>query len=316
VAAGDGTSFRTLPGFEGTLELIRHSWSRGEKLASTVARLQLGPTVSLAELETDQSLLPPIGHAEPTRLLISGTGLTHFGSAEARDRMHQAAHHQAAGASDSMKMFLLGLEGGKPATPDAHGVQPEWFYKGTGNSLVPPGGDFEVPGFHLSVAEEPEIVSIYAVDSSGQVWRVGYALGNDLSDHVTEQSNYLYLAHSKLLPCSIGPELVVGDLPPEIFGQSRVIRENRVLWSGDFASGEANMCHSLRNLEEHHFKYPRHRVPDTVHAHFLGCPVMSFNAGIRVQSGDVLEIEVPLFGHPLRNRVTQVASVPPEVRAL
>lgn len=43
--------------------------------------------------------------------------------------MHQAA---AAGTTtDSMRMFLLGLKGGKPADGEI-GVQPEWFYKGDG----------------------------------------------------------------------------------------------------------------------------------------------------------------------------------------
>jgi hypothetical protein len=36
-----------------------------------------------------------------------------------------------------MRMFLEGLEGGKPA-PGAEGQQPEWFYKGDGTQLVAP----------------------------------------------------------------------------------------------------------------------------------------------------------------------------------
>ena len=67
------------------------------------------------------------GHA---RIWLTGTGLTHLGSAEARDRMHAKA--QAADASDSMKMFRMGLEGGK-MQGEGPGVQPEWFYKGDGS---------------------------------------------------------------------------------------------------------------------------------------------------------------------------------------
>ena len=40
---------------------------------------------------------------------------------------------------------------------------------------------------------------------------LGFALGNEFSDHVTERVNYLYLAHSKLRWCSFGPELRVGE---------------------------------------------------------------------------------------------------------
>ena len=43
-----------------------------------------------------------------------------------------------------MKMFNLGLEGGKPEDGSA-GVQPEWFYKGDGSVIVKPGGTFMSP---------------------------------------------------------------------------------------------------------------------------------------------------------------------------
>ena len=33
--------------------------------------------------------------------------------------------------------------------------------------------------------------------------RIGFSLGNEFSDHETEQINYLYLAHSKLRNCSV-----------------------------------------------------------------------------------------------------------------
>ena len=57
-------------------------------------------------------ILAPIEHPDTARMLLTGTGLTHLGSADARDKMHAKAH--AADASDSMKMFRLGLESGKP----------------------------------------------------------------------------------------------------------------------------------------------------------------------------------------------------------
>ena len=39
--------------------------------------------------------------------------------------------------TDSMKMFRLGVEGGKPA-PGKIGTAPEWFYKGTGTISARP----------------------------------------------------------------------------------------------------------------------------------------------------------------------------------
>ncbi len=66
-------------------------------------------------------------------MYLTGNRLTHTGSASARDSMHA----DTAGMSDSMKMFRMGLEGGKPK-PGETGVQPEWFYKGNGFNAVAP----------------------------------------------------------------------------------------------------------------------------------------------------------------------------------
>src|SRR5262249_37947790 len=78
-------------------------------------------------LESDWLLLPPYQHPEPARCLVPGTGLTHKASADNR----QAMHKNPAEISDSMRMYLSGLEGGRPA-PGTIGVAPEWFYKGCG----------------------------------------------------------------------------------------------------------------------------------------------------------------------------------------
>jgi hypothetical protein len=69
---------------------------------------------------------------------LTGTGLTHLGSASARDAMHAKLAAGAETLTDSMKMFRMGLEGGRPG-PGAVGVQPEWFYKGNGHTAAAPG---------------------------------------------------------------------------------------------------------------------------------------------------------------------------------
>ena len=92
-------------------------------------------------------------------------------------------------------------------------MQPEWFYKGDGSCLVAPEQGLPMPGFARDGGEEPEIAGIYMISPDGMPFRIGYALGNEFSDHVTERENYLWLAHSKLRACSVGPELLVGELP-------------------------------------------------------------------------------------------------------
>ena len=59
-----------------------------------------------------------------------------------------------------MKIFRMGIEGGKPGK-NKIGVMPEWFFKGVGTCVVAPGGALPLPGFALAGAEEPEIVGIY-----------------------------------------------------------------------------------------------------------------------------------------------------------
>src|ERR1019366_2783251 len=73
------------------------------------------------------------------------------------------------------------------------GVQPEWFFKGDGFIMVRPGAPFQVPAFAEDGGEEPEIAGLYVIAPDGAPCRVGYALGNEFSDHVMERRNYLYL---------------------------------------------------------------------------------------------------------------------------
>src|SRR3546814_342545 len=172
---------------------------------------------------------------------------------------------------------------------------PEWFYKGDGSSLVAPGAPLSSPDFALDAGEEPEIAGIYLIADDGTPVRLGYALANEFSDHVTERGNYLWLAHSKLRPAALGPELLVGELPAHVEGVSRIIREGRTLWEKPFLSGEANMSHSIANLERHHFKYGLFRRPGDVHVHFFGTATLSCSDGIETREGDIFEIEAAPF---------------------
>ena len=181
------------------------------------------------------------------------------------------------------------------------GVQPEWFYKGNGFGVAAPGAPLASPAFALDGGEEPEIAGIYVIGPDGSPARVGWALANEFSDHVTERINYLFLAHSKLRPCAFGPEILVGDLPASVEGTSRIRRDGAVVWEKPFLSGEANMSHAFANLEHHHFKYDLFRRPGDVHVHMFGTATLSFAAGLRCETGDVFEIEAPGFGLPLRN---------------
>jgi hypothetical protein len=293
---------RLVKGARTALQLAEQAIEARTSLKKLVAERGVGKPVDLAAAYKEGRILSPIDHPDPAHLYVTGTGLTHLGSAEGRDKMHKSLADPAQ-LTDSMKMFQLGLEAGKPAKGQ-EGVQPEWFYKGDGATLVAPGADLQSPSFALDGGEEPEIVGVYLIDRTGAPRRLGFALGNEFSDHVTERQNYLYLAHSKLRGSSIGPELLTGDLPLDVQGLSRIRRGKSVIWEKPFLSGEQNMSHTVANLEAHHFKYALFRRPGDVHVHYFGTATLSFSDGVRPQKGDVFEIEAAAFGLPLRNRLT------------
>jgi hypothetical protein len=273
----------------------------------------IGPALDLPQLLADKQILAPIDHPDGAHLWLTGTGLTHLGSADARDRMHAKAH--SADASDSMKMFRMGLERGK-VQGVGPGVQPEWFYKGDGSALVAPEAPLWSPAFALDGGEEPELAGIYFIAADGTPFRLGFALANEFSDHVMERQNYLYLAHSKLRPAAIGPELLLGALPADIRGTARLRRGGIAIWERSFLTGEDNMSHHVRNLEHHHFKYPMFRRPGDVHVHFFGTATLSFSDGVQAQDGDVFEIEAAPFGLPLRNPLRAAPAAAVRVESL
>ncbi len=294
-----------LAGVASTLELAREADASGRALLDLVAGCDRAARVDYQALVDERRLLPPIDHPDPAHLVISGTGLNHTGSAMARDAMHGGsgsgdADDEDEDVTDSIRMFRLGLRGGKPSAGTI-GAAPEWFYKGDGTILVAPEHELPLPGFAGDGGEEAEAVAVYLIGRDGRPRRVGFALGNEFADHVIERQNYLYLAHSKLRACSIGPELLLGPLPESVEGEVGVRRGGAVLWQAAFLTGEANMTHTLANMEHHLFKYDLFRRPGDLHCHFLGAPILSCAHGVEPQPGDRFEIESALFGRPLRN---------------
>ena len=278
-------------------------------LRECVEKLRSGRSLNYETLIREGRLLPPLHHPDPAHLIVSGTGLTHLGSADTRANMHAQMAKQAEELTDSMRMFQMGVEGGKPNLSEV-GAQPEWFYKGDGSIVTPPGGDITAPAFGLDFGDEAEVVGLYIISADGIPHRLGFALGNEFSDHKMEKINYLYLAHSKLRPCSFGPELRLGSLPDQIEGSSRIYRNGQIAWEKPFCTGEANMSHSIANLEHHHFKYEGFLRPGDIHIHFFGTSTLSFGDQFEAEPGDTFELACSEFGRPLRN--TLLASPRPD----
>lgn len=314
VAVVSGDRLRLLHGVDSIYRLAETALTMRRSLAKTIADAVTGEWLSYDNVYTGQSLwrlLPAFDHPdEPARCLVTGTGLTHKKSAATRQAMHVNPN---APLSDSMKMYQWGVEGGRPK-PGAIGVSPEWFYKGCGTILRAHGEALDVPAFALDGGDEAEVAGAYLVDATGAPRRVGLTLANEFSDHVFEEKSYLYLAHSKLRTCSIGPELIVDPAFGNARGQVRIQRGRRTLWAKSFATGEQNMSHTVANLEHHHFKYPAHCRAGDAHIYFFGADAFSFGDKVRLRNGDVMEIELAGFGRPLKNPIRIDRSKPKLVR--
>jgi hypothetical protein len=280
---------------------------RGKQLSEGALALANGDVLDYDAIYSRTSewyLLAPIDvPGMPSRLTVAGTGLTHLGSAKERQAMHLGdAAKSDESATDSMRMFQWGIEGGRPAAGEI-GVAPEWFYKGNGSMLRAPFAPLTIPAYAEDGGEEAELAGIYLIGEDGTPYRIGMAAGNEFSDHQFEKRNYLNLAGSKLRTCSLGPELVVGAEFQSIVGEVRIERGADTIWSKKVATGEENMCHSLANLEHHHFKFEGHRQPGDVHVHFFGAHSLSFGDSIVLKDGDWMNIHYEGFGRALRNPI-------------
>ena len=110
----DGGRPLWLPGVTTTLALAQAAHAAGEPLAVYLRRRDRAP------LDLGSVAVAPIDHADPAHLMLSGTGLTHLGSAEQRDRMHRSIATGTAPQTDSMKMFRMGV-GASSRPPDRWG---------------------------------------------------------------------------------------------------------------------------------------------------------------------------------------------------
>jgi hypothetical protein len=305
IAVVEEPRLRLIDGFASVYELAQAALQRGVSLGHCVEKSASAVLLDYEEIYSGRSewkLLPSADFpGEPARCLVSGTGLTHMASAKNRDAMHAAAQ----AVTDSTRMYVSGVEGGRPE-PGKIGISPEWFYKGCGTVLRAHNQALTVPEYAEDGGEEPEVAGVYMIDAEGMPRRIGFTVGNEFSDHLFEKKNYLYLAASKLRNCSIGPELVVDGSFQHVPGEVSVYRDGEVLWQRAITTGEDAMCHSLANMEHHHFKFEGHRRPGDLHVHFFGADAFSFGEGVLLADGDVMEVRFEGFGRPLRNPLQRV----------
>ena len=309
-------SLQNVEGVKTVYDLALLAIAEGRPLAEITESKLSWDVGDIADMLAQKRILPPTDHPDPRAHWLTGTGFTHMvPSAQAARRNDPPSADELAAMPPAAQLVARGVLEGKPE-PGTVGLQPEWFYKGEGRGLTVPEGPLACPAFGVDGSEEAEVVAHYIIDKTGTPHRIGFTLGNEFTDHAMDAENAYYLSHAKIRPCSFGPELLLGPLPSNIEGQTRIFRGDDVIFEAPFWCGEDNMTHSLENLEHHHFKYDLFRQPGDVHSHFLGTTTMSYQKGVRLQAGDIIELQSDVFGAPLRNNIVEGTMADVSVEAL
>jgi hypothetical protein len=84
----DGMGFE-IEGVATTHELAQAAIAAGASLADTAHARGLGRQISRDAIIAENRVLAPIDHPDPAHVFVTGTGLTHLGSASTRDAMHK-----------------------------------------------------------------------------------------------------------------------------------------------------------------------------------------------------------------------------------
>src|SRR5215471_5166725 len=74
----------------------------GRSLTGQIQAARAGAEHEFASLLAELRVLPPIDHPDPAHCLVTGTGLTHLGSAATRDKLHKQATQAEEALTDSM----------------------------------------------------------------------------------------------------------------------------------------------------------------------------------------------------------------------
>src|ERR1700733_7883069 len=80
---------RFVKGARPTPELASQAIEAGTPLRKLVADRGVGKPVDLAAAVKEKRVLLPIDHADPAHVYVTGTGLTHLGSAEGREKIQK-----------------------------------------------------------------------------------------------------------------------------------------------------------------------------------------------------------------------------------
>src|SRR5688572_3875328 len=88
VAVADGDTLTLIKGVATTVELAGRAIAEKKSIAAVIEALGTDGSEPYDDVIASGRLLPPADHPEVARCHVTGTGLTHLGSAEGRAEMH------------------------------------------------------------------------------------------------------------------------------------------------------------------------------------------------------------------------------------
>jgi hypothetical protein len=174
-----------------------------------------------------------------------------------------------------------------------------WFFRGSGSTLIAAGQPLPLPSFAPAGVPLPQLAGLYVISDDGVPCQLGWCLAHAVVDPT------LASGHAHLRPTAIGPELLLGDLPPHI-----TATRPGATAPHDLAPPAA----TLADLAHNHFRYPMHRRPGDVHIHCFSTPAA--RPPSPAAPDQLFELTSPAFGHPLRNRLTITTPPIPPIRTL
>lgn len=241
----------------------------GEAADYLAAVFQKGTVVAVPTLD---KLHPPVGDQE-----IWAAGVTYFRSRTAR--MEEAE----SGGGDVFYDKVY------------EAPRPELFFKSTASRVRGHGDAVCIRSDSTWDVPEPELT--LAISSSGKVF--GYTIGNDMSSRSIEGENPLYLPQAKVYKgaCSIGPCLVVGELPTkETSIHLKIVRNGDSVFQGETNAGQIKR--GFDELAEYLF----HSNEFPVGAYLMTGTGIVPDSDFTLANGDEVEISIDGAG-TLRNFV-------------
>jgi 2-dehydro-3-deoxy-D-arabinonate dehydratase len=280
-----------------------------EKLKSSAIdarRLDLKDLLENRDTEKPYLAKPVSGpENDPHALRVWLAGVTHEDSAKLRE----IEAKQATG--DSVNVYDMKYR------ECAKGGRPELFSKNEPSGVVAHGKPVTRPVDTQRLVPETELVSVYGLNDDGQVERLGYTGGNDVTDNGIEAANPLNLPQAKNWAdgcASLGPLLVTADEYDDgvVMVSCEIMRDGKrvAFKAGETGQERLNMPDKVFHMEKILFtRAPL--LPGQLLAFYWGTPIVFAEADLPsgLLVGDVMRLTFSGGIGTLENSVSELEAV-------